>query len=45
MKKLMIMSAFALMASASLNNTQVKAKQGSYIWFSNGCGCTNLASS
>jgi len=37
MKKLMIMSAFRLMASASLTNTQLQAKQSSYIWFSNGC--------
>ncbi len=38
MKKLMIMSAFALMASASLTNTQVQAKQGSYLYLG-GDGC------
>ncbi|WP_415327069.1 hypothetical protein [Chryseobacterium sp. MMS23-Vi53] len=37
MKKLMIMSAFALFASASLTNTQVQAKEGGYIYESGGC--------
>ncbi|SDI23854.1 hypothetical protein SAMN05421846_105148 [Chryseobacterium taeanense] len=38
MKKLMIMSAFALMASASLTNTQIQAKKGGYIW-KDSAGC------
>lgn len=37
MKKLMIMSAFALMASASLTNTQVQAKETSQLFLVDGC--------
>lgn len=32
MKKLFVLSAFALFASASLTNTQVQAKEGGYIY-------------
>lgn len=38
MKKLIVLSAFALFASASLTNTQVQAKKGGYIFVdSQGC--------
>lgn len=38
MKKLVIMSAFALMASASLTNNQIQARTGGYIW-KDSAGC------